>query len=108
MEHTSAGETLSRIHQALNAAVSAISSFIPGAVMAEHKAAGHGPVTEATESPTACSASIFSAREKAGFRRKRSMIYRGWKKSACGWLIPWTGPSSLWRASPNGACPWRW
>ena len=40
-------ETLSRIRQALAEAVRAISSFVPGAVKAEQKSGGRGPVTEA-------------------------------------------------------------
>jgi len=40
-------EDLDRIHEALKAAVSAISAFIPGAVKAEQKSSGRGPVTEA-------------------------------------------------------------
>lgn len=47
MTRTTAQETLSRINDALRAAVSAISSFIPGAVEVEHKSGGRGPITEA-------------------------------------------------------------
>ena len=47
MTNTSSLETLSRIHEALDAAVAAIAKFIPGAVAAEHKSEGRGPVTEA-------------------------------------------------------------
>jgi myo-inositol-1(or 4)-monophosphatase len=47
MTQTSPQETLIRIKDALKAAVSAISSFIPGAVKAEHKSGGRGPITEA-------------------------------------------------------------
>ncbi len=47
MTNISAQETLSRIRDALGAAVSAISSFIPGAITAEQKSGGEGPVTEA-------------------------------------------------------------
>jgi fructose-1,6-bisphosphatase/inositol monophosphatase family enzyme len=47
MKNSSSVETLSRIREALEAAVAAISKFIPGAVAAEHKSEGRGPVTEA-------------------------------------------------------------
>jgi myo-inositol-1(or 4)-monophosphatase len=47
MSHTLATETLSRIHEALDSAVSAISSLIPGSIKAEQKTGGRGPVTEA-------------------------------------------------------------
>lgn len=47
MTENSSQETLSRIDGALQAAVSAIASFIPGAVQAEHKSGGRGPITEA-------------------------------------------------------------
>jgi myo-inositol-1(or 4)-monophosphatase len=47
MNQNSAQETLGRINQALQAAVSAIASFIPGEVKVEHKSGGRGPVTEA-------------------------------------------------------------
>jgi len=47
MTQTSSQELLIRINGALKAAVMAISSFIPGAVQAEHKSGGRGPITEA-------------------------------------------------------------
>lgn len=47
MTQTSSPELLTRIDSALRAAVSAISSFIPGAVQAENKSGGRGPITEA-------------------------------------------------------------
>ena len=40
-------DDLERIHEALQKAVSAISSFVPGAVKADQKPSGRGPVTEA-------------------------------------------------------------
>jgi len=40
-------ENLARIHEALKAAVSSISPFVPGAVKADQKPLGRGPVTEA-------------------------------------------------------------
>ena len=40
-------EILNRISEALGAAVDAISPFVPGAVKADQKSAGRGPVTEA-------------------------------------------------------------
>ncbi len=40
-------ETLKRIREALEAAVRAISPFVPGAVKADQKSSGRGPVTEA-------------------------------------------------------------
>jgi myo-inositol-1(or 4)-monophosphatase len=40
-------EALDRIHGALQKAVSVISSFVPGAVKADQKSFGRGPVTEA-------------------------------------------------------------
>ena len=40
-------EALERIHGALQKAVSVISSFVPGAVKADQKPLGRGPVTEA-------------------------------------------------------------
>ncbi len=47
MNDGSWAETLRRIREALDAAVSALSSFIPGDVKAEQKSSGRGPVTEA-------------------------------------------------------------
>lgn len=47
MSETSVNETLGRIREALDAAVIAISPFVPGAVKADQKSAGRGPVTEA-------------------------------------------------------------
>jgi len=47
MSDTSIQETLGRIREALDAAVAAISPFVPGAVKADQKSAGRGPVTEA-------------------------------------------------------------
>ncbi|MGD0696127.1 MAG: 3'(2'),5'-bisphosphate nucleotidase CysQ [Terriglobia bacterium] len=47
MSEASITETLNRIREALDAAVIAISPFVPGAVKAEQKSAGRGPVTEA-------------------------------------------------------------
>ena len=47
MTNASSLETLRRIREALEAAVSAISTFIPGDVTAEQKSQGRGPVTEA-------------------------------------------------------------
>src|SRR5271169_2576121 len=47
MTNSSSVETLSRIREALEAAVAAISKLIPGAVAAEHKSEGRGPLTEA-------------------------------------------------------------
>jgi myo-inositol-1(or 4)-monophosphatase len=47
MVKTSPTETLSRIHEALDAVVTAISPFVPGDVKADQKSAGRGPVTEA-------------------------------------------------------------
>jgi myo-inositol-1(or 4)-monophosphatase len=40
-------ETLERINEALDAAVGALSPFVPGAVKADQKSGGRGPVTEA-------------------------------------------------------------
>ncbi len=40
-------EALERIREALDAAVGALAPFIPGAVKADHKSGGRGPVTEA-------------------------------------------------------------
>jgi len=40
-------DDLERIHEALQKAVAAISSFVPGAVKADQKPSGRGPVTEA-------------------------------------------------------------
>ena len=40
-------ETLRRISEALDAAVGALSAFVPGAVKADHKSGGRGPVTAA-------------------------------------------------------------
>lgn len=47
MTESSSLETLGRIRQALAEAVTAISKFVPGAVEAEQKSGGRGPVTEA-------------------------------------------------------------
>ena len=47
MVNKSSQVTLIRIHEALMAAVSAISTFIPGAVKSEQKSEGRGPITEA-------------------------------------------------------------
>jgi len=47
MSEASTTETLNRIREALDAAVIAISPFVPGAVKTEQKSAGRGPVTEA-------------------------------------------------------------
>ena len=47
MNNTLASETLDRIRGALAEAVTAISKFVPGAIEAEQKSGGRGPVTEA-------------------------------------------------------------
>ncbi|HEV2348912.1 MAG TPA: 3'(2'),5'-bisphosphate nucleotidase CysQ [Terriglobia bacterium] len=47
MTQASSPETLTRIEDALKAAMSAISQFIPGTVKAEQKSGGRGPITEA-------------------------------------------------------------
>lgn len=49
MNNTSASETLDRIREALAEAVTAISKFVPGAIEAEEKSGGRGPVTEADQ-----------------------------------------------------------
>ena len=47
MDRRTAEEVLARIREALDATVQAISVFLPGAVRAEEKASGRGPLTEA-------------------------------------------------------------
>ncbi len=47
MIDASSTETLNRIREALNAAASALSAFIPGATKTDQKPSGRGPVTEA-------------------------------------------------------------
>jgi myo-inositol-1(or 4)-monophosphatase len=47
MPQASSQETLTRINDALKAAASAISLFIPSDMKVEHKSGGRGPVTEA-------------------------------------------------------------
>jgi myo-inositol-1(or 4)-monophosphatase len=47
MHNAGNDETLKRIQEALEAAVKALSPFIPGAVKADQKSFGRGPVTEA-------------------------------------------------------------